>query len=194
MESPILNIRLKNVSNETYSDVIIGYIGTNIRLNYPYIHLGLGSKAVCRIYYGQTQYCYHMIGKQTILLSGDSIALDTSKSLKQLPGIDTHHISLYSGDIGILDVCAIRSYAVRARDTYIHNCHFLHLCGADFRNTRNRSARYVVYQGHHYEYNATYSADLIPPSTSFVEHEGLYINCQGRAQLSLPAVSIAGSS
>jgi hypothetical protein len=114
MESPILNIRLKNVSVETYLDVQIGYIGTSIVLNYPYIHLGFGSSAVCSLFYGKSFFCNSIIDANLSCISGDAVCDSTILALRRIRNITTNKVRLYAGDINVLDMCAIRPYAARA--------------------------------------------------------------------------------
>jgi len=57
------------------------------------------------------------------------------------------------------------------------------------------STSFVVYHGHHYENTNLYGKNfLLLPSSSFVEREGLFVNCQGRCQIAGQAVAPAGDS
>lgn len=49
----------------------------------------------------------------------------------------------------------------------------------------------IVYQGHHGDVGATV-ADVILPGAAYTEKEGTYVNTEGRAQRTLPAVAPPG--
>lgn len=209
LESPILNIRLRNVVVNTHMDIYIGYIGTRITLNYPYIHLGFGSASVCTIFYGMSFFCHTMLTDNNVsCISGDSTRSDAIHSLRNVRNIICSHVNAYSGDINVLDICARRPYKALARGIKRYACEFAYMCSADYYgriyNVNHNADTYlnrhvldkafVVYQGHHSEYDSTCVADLVFPSTSFVEVGGLFMNCQGRAQFAYKAVSAAGAA
>jgi len=69
----------------------------------------------------------------------------------------------------------------------------LFLLGADEVFLSQDSDCFVIYQGHHGD-NGAHQADLILPSPSFNEQNGLYINTEGRVQESVRATFPVGSA
>ena len=65
----------------------------------------------------------------------------------------------------------------------------LYLVGADFEMNFPKTADkpFIIYQGHHGDYGAR-QADIILPSTSYVEKDGIYVNTEGRVQQSQTAI------
>ena len=52
---------------------------------------------------------------------------------------------------------------------------------------------FVIYQGHHGDYGVKY-ADVILPSTAYTEKEAIYVNIEGRSQLTERAVFAPGDA
>ena len=69
----------------------------------------------------------------------------------------------------------------------------LFLLGADEIEINKKNKCFVIYQGHHGDKGANL-ADLILPSPSFNEQNGLYINTEGRVQESIRATFPIGEA
>ncbi len=69
----------------------------------------------------------------------------------------------------------------------------VYLVGADEVNTDALKDVFVVYQGHHGD-NGAHVADVILPSTSYVEKEGTYVNLEGRVQRTSRAINPLGEA
>lgn len=67
------------------------------------------------------------------------------------------------------------------KKTEINNLNFIYLLGADCNNDILKNKPFIVYQGHH-GCNAAKIANVILPSTTFIEKKGTYINTQGFVQ------------
>lgn len=70
----------------------------------------------------------------------------------------------------------------------------LYLLGSDelFADRSSLPERcFVIYQGHHGDRSAEF-ADIVLPGAAYTEKEGTYVNTEGRAQHTLPAVSPPG--
>lgn len=70
----------------------------------------------------------------------------------------------------------------------------LYLLGADLASVADGPAghgsSFIIYQGHHGDIGAK-QADVILPSTTYVEKNATYVNTQGRVQQSQQAVPTA---
>ena len=69
-------------------------------------------------------------------------------------------------------------------DLYKGKCDVLYLFNADEIDfERIPKKTFVIYQGHHGD-RAVKRADLIIPTSCFTEKEGIYVNLEGRPQIS----------
>ena len=93
----------------------------------------------------------------------------------------------FSGRVGALDLGFYN--AKNVHKNYISNIYngkydVLYLLSADELDfDRIPSKTFVIYQGHHGD-RAVKRADLIIPTSCFTEKEGIYINLEGRPQIS----------
>lgn len=69
----------------------------------------------------------------------------------------------------------------------------LWLLGADELNLSRNKDIFVVYQGHHGD-NGAHVADIILPTSAYMEKVGTYINTEGRAQRTSAAVTPVGQA
>ena len=193
IESPILNIRIKNNSFSNESSIRIGYLGSNISLNYSFIHLGLSCLYLTYFFYGKSFFCFDL--DNVVCLSGSSISLSVNSVFRQLSTsiFSTNYISLYSGDLNLYDLCVVSSYNVKNCFSFRYVPKFIFLLGADFmHHLYGAFGNFIVYVGHTYEAYKSLP-NLVLPSCSFVEKEGLYVNCQGKVQITGHAISSSDS-
>jgi len=69
----------------------------------------------------------------------------------------------------------------------------VYLMGADELDTSKLKDAFVIYQGHHGD-NGAHVADVILPGAAYTEKSGLYVNMEGRVQMSDRAVSPKGDA
>lgn len=193
LESPILNIRIKNNSFSNESSVRIGYIGTNINLNYSFLHLGLSSLYLLHFFYGHSFFSFGLTN--VVCVYGNSVSFSVNSFFRQLSisMFSTNYVSLYSGDLNLFDLCVLSSYNTRTLFSSGYFCTFLFLLGADFLSHLYHVDTFIVYVGHTYE---SYSRlpNIVLPSCSFVEKEGYYVNCQGKVQITGHVISSSESA
>jgi len=93
----------------------------------------------------------------------------------------------YSGRVGALDLNFYNTKNVNknfVNDIYNGKYDVLYLFSADELDFEKIPSRtFVIYQGHHGD-RAVKRADLIIPTSCFTEKEGLYVNMEGRPQIS----------
>ncbi len=152
LESPILNIRVKNNSFANSAVLRIGYIGTSIKANYAVIHIGISS-AFIRSYYHGKSFSSHALTDVTCI-AGSSVDTIYSCALGALDNDALHHtahyLCLYSGDVTMLELCASSAYTYQTSYANNAGCAMAYLLGADYvHNVFNRDT-YVVYQGASY--------------------------------------------
>ena len=69
----------------------------------------------------------------------------------------------------------------------------VYLMGADELDTSKLKDAFVIYQGHHGD-NGAHVADVILPGAAYTEKSGLYVNLEGRVQMSDRATSPKGDA
>jgi NADH-quinone oxidoreductase subunit G len=93
----------------------------------------------------------------------------------------------YSGRVGALDLKFYNTKNVNknsVNDIYNGKYDVLYLFSADELDFEKiPSKTFVIYQGHHGD-RAVKRADLIIPTSCFTEKEGIYVNMEGRPQIS----------
>ena len=93
----------------------------------------------------------------------------------------------YSGRVGALDLKFYNTKNVKknsVNDIYNGKYDVLYLFSADELDFEKiPSKTFVIYQGHHGD-RAVKRADLIIPTSCFTEKEGIYVNMEGRPQIS----------
>ena len=104
----------------------------------------------------------------------------------------TNYIALYSGDINLHELCVLQSFNARSLFTTKSERSFLYFVGADFLSHLYTPNSFVVYQGHH-RTSVNCVPNLVLPTNSFTESEGLFVNCQGKYQIASPVISSAGN-
>ena len=94
-------------------------------------------------------------------------------------------LHLHAGQVGALDLGLTNSNDISAQE-------FVYLLGVDADLNINKDA-FVVYQGHHGDKGAA-RADVILPAAAFTEKDGLYVNTEGRVQMSKRVVAPVGDA
>lgn len=197
LSSPILNIRLKNNIFSSQSSIRIGYIGSNIELEYSYIHLGICSNAILYFFFGKSFFCYNLSKLVCISSSHNDVIPSLSHS-----HFKYNYLCLYTGEMSINELCALSYYNALSNYTCKKAIELLILVGADYlTHLLLNSVTFSIYIGHSLEglrdnINIDYirTPNIILPSSAFTEKEGFYVNCQGRMQVAGQATTSAGSA
>ena len=98
-------------------------------------------------------------------------------------------LQTFSGRTGALDLEFYSNENVNKNTDFLENIYngstnLLYLFAADEIDfAKIPSSTFVIYQGHHGDAGAN-RADLIIPTTCFTEKQGIYINIEGRPQIS----------
>jgi NADH dehydrogenase (ubiquinone) Fe-S protein 1 len=102
-------------------------------------------------------------------------------------GVNTLHTSASS--VGALDL------GFSALSPSLSESKFVYLLGVDDEDFLAKIPKdaFVLYQGHHGDAGAQ-RADLVLPSTAYVEKVGTYVNLEGRPQQTEPAVGPLGKA
>ena len=182
----------------------IGYVGPAADLNYDHQHLGTGPKTLLEIANGSHPFC-------AALNSAKNPAIVLGAGLFQRPDKDaifssattiTRRFNLIRPDWNGFNVLLLSAAQAAALDLglvpepgfKLSAAKFVYLMGADDVSLGEiPEDAFVVYQGHHGD-KSVYRANLILPSSAFSEKEGTYVNTEGCAQWTAPAVPTVGDS
>ncbi|MFY9590315.1 NADH-quinone oxidoreductase subunit NuoG [Rickettsia endosymbiont of Halotydeus destructor] len=101
-----------------------------------------------------------------------------------------NHASMVGGfDIGFNSITT-NEILVKAEKEEIK---LVYLLGADEIDFDKLKSAFIVYQGHHGDLGAS-KADVILPSAAYTEQSGIYVNLEGRPQISNKAVERVGEA
>ncbi|MFZ4761831.1 MAG: NADH-quinone oxidoreductase subunit NuoG [Alphaproteobacteria bacterium] len=209
-EAPLLNARLRKASLN--HGVKVASVGEVFSLNYPAEHLGNSVEILQQIVNGSHPFAAALLGaKKPLLLVGegafvraDGLALQNllyqlAEKYLQRDGWNGYNflhraaarmaaLTLGFSPIGGgLDLAAIKQLAAAGQ------LEFLYLLNADELDVGALKAGFTVYQGHHGDRGAAI-ADVILPGAAYTEKSGLYMNVEGRLQLTRQAVFTPGEA
>ncbi len=110
-----------------------------------------------------------------------------NRFVKESPWNGFNVLQNYSGRVGALDLEFYNKKNIKrnnVKDIYNGKYKVLYLFDADEIDfTKIPKDTFVIYQGHHGD-KAVSRADVIIPMPCFTEKEGIYVNLEGRAQIS----------
>ncbi|VDM64352.1 unnamed protein product [Angiostrongylus costaricensis] len=197
-EAPVLNARIRKTY--LYTDIEVAVIGGQSDLTYDYEYLGNNAKALDDLLLGKSPFAKFLSAKYPMIILGSAV-IQGEKGACLLAKVQqlcdklrnvVNVLHQWADQVGALDVgykagtAAIRKKPIK----------FLYLLGADegklTRQNLDPSA-FIVYQGHHGD-NGAEMADVVLPGAAYTEKEGTYVNTEGRAQRTLPAVSPPGDA
>ncbi len=202
-EAPILNARIRKRYLSSEKNLKIGYIGLGANYNYNVTNLGESPAIIEDILSGKNKFLSHLksskkpmfiLGQGALCRNDSEDIYIASKKLyenanfeKEWNGFNV--LQTYSGRTGALDINFVKSHNNLKNSNILDRANnkefdLLYLFSADEINLEKiPKETTVVYHGHHGDYSAN-KADIIVPSPCFTETEGIYINTEGRPQIS----------
>lgn len=203
LENPILNIKLKKLSNN--NNVIIGYIGAKYDYNINLIHLGNNTKVLSDILSGKHNFCTTIANfnktntknnkiiekyknKVTVLFGNDVIesGIDFSLLIKKTNVnaniFEYGFLENYTGKINAFEIGFFNNIVIPKNVEKI-----FYLINTETVVGKNKNDL-VIFQGHHNTKNRV-DFDLILPSLVWTEKSGLFMNSFGFIQKTQVAVS-----
>ncbi|MDD9329226.1 MAG: molybdopterin-dependent oxidoreductase, partial [Bartonella sp.] len=171
----------------------IALIGEQVDLRYPYSYLGAGTDALGKLISGEDAF-FDILKKaeRPLILIGEGAisgkeGLSVLKSLAKLADLVGALNEEWNG-FGILHTAASTVGGLDIGFTYklgveniIKTCEVLFLLSADEVKLTNNKA-FVIYIGSHGD-NGAHAADVILPASTYTEKSGLYVNTEGRVQM-----------
>ena len=194
VEAPVLNARIRK--RYLKGGCLIGMIGEQADLTYPYNYLGAGPESLQRFVEhppAQKQKPMFIIGQgalarpdgAAVLAAAYKAALALGVIKDGWNGFNVLHDA--AGRVGALDVCALPGEsgmntrqmldAARAGELEV-----LFLLGADELDLSGLGSTFVIYQGTHGDAGA-HRADVILAGAAYTEKQITYVNTEGRPQM-----------
>jgi NADH dehydrogenase/NADH:ubiquinone oxidoreductase subunit G len=200
LENPILNIRLKKLSNN--KNILIGYIGSRHDYNLNLVHLGNNFSSIKEVLSGKHSFStlitnflkkdlnnnkiknifknkISIIFGNEILQTGNHVQL--IESIKQITPlankVDFNVIENFSGKINMLELGLFNYNMINKTEKSI-----FYLLNTEWIENY-KSTDFVIFQGHH-NTNIRNRINVILPNVIWTEKSGLYLNCFGFLQKS----------
>ena len=208
LEAPVLNARILKRSRHAHGNVPIGVIGAEADLTYGYDYLGAGPETLAEIVNGSHSFLPKLeAAERPMLILGQgaltrpdgaailalaakaAIAIGAIKPALSWNGFNVlHSAAARAGglDLGLvpaeggLDVEAMLDAASSGTLAVVY------LLGADEIDMDRLGSAFVIYQGSHGDSGA-HRADVILPGAAYTEKAGIYVNTEGRPQMTARA-------
>ncbi|WP_407966092.1 NADH-quinone oxidoreductase subunit NuoG [Bartonella sp. C271] len=191
VEAAVLNARI--LKRQRVGRIPIALIGEQVDLRYPYSYLGAGTDALDTLISGENVF-FDVLKKaeRPLILIGEGAisgkeGLSVLKNLAKLADIVGALSEEWNG-FGILHNAASIVGGLDIGFTYklgvkniVKTCEVLFLLSADEVELTNNKA-FIIYIGSHGD-NGAHAADVILPASAYTEKSGLYVNTEGRVQM-----------
>jgi NADH-quinone oxidoreductase subunit G len=212
-EAPVLNARILKRIRQSQARPPVGLIGEEADLTYACDYLGAGPETLAKVADGSHSFLKKLEGAERPILMVGQAALARTDGAAVLalaakaamtmgaikPGWNgfniLHHAAARVGglDIGFvpddggLDVEGMLDAASAGKLDVVY------LLGADEIDMERLGNAFVIYQGSHGEQGA-HRADVILPGAAYTEKSAIYVNTEGRPQMTARAVFPPGEA
>jgi NADH-quinone oxidoreductase subunit G len=205
----VLNARILKRSRQVQGQLPIGLIGENEDLTYAYDYLGAGPDTLAKIAAGSHEFLKLLEGaERPMLILGQgalarpdgaavlalaakaAVAMGALKPALGWNGFNALHTSaarVAGLDLGLVPAKGgldIESMLEAAGEGKVE---ILYLLGADEIDMERLGNAFVIYQGSHGDRGA-HRADVILPGAAYTEKDAIYVNTEGRPQMTARAV------
>jgi len=201
-EAAILNARIRK--RQRMGNYPIAVIGEREELRYPYSYLGAGSETLERLIAGEHEF-FNILNdaKNPLILIGQGalqsdpdILAAAAKLSSQIDGLreDWNGFGVLhtaAARVGGLDIGFVPEKGRSAADI-VATAQVLFLLGADEIDLSQRRG-FTIYIGSHGDKGA-HAADVILPASSYTEKSGIYVNTEGRVQMTNRAAFAPGEA
>ncbi|WP_455476539.1 NADH-quinone oxidoreductase subunit NuoG [Bartonella sp. B17] len=190
-EAAVLNARI--LKRQRMGQFPIALIGEQADLRYPYSYLGTGTDALNALIYGKDAFLNVLKeAERPLILIGEGAisgkeGLSVLKSLAKLADSVGALSETWNGFavlhnaasiVGGLDIGFTFNLGVK---NIVKTCEVLFLLGADEVELTDKKA-FTIYIGSHGD-NGAHAADVILPASAYTEKSGIYVNTEGRVQM-----------
>jgi NADH dehydrogenase (ubiquinone) Fe-S protein 1 len=200
-ENPVLNARIKKAVAVNGLEVFV--IGSAPQLSYNYTHLGNSTETLRQLADGTHPFSEKLRSAELPMVMVSSLSLERSDApalmnyvnqLQQntnLINANEHWngFNVLHNDVGRINALEL---GINSKSEGSAPAKVVWLLGADdFRHEEIPEDSFVIYQGHTGDEGACY-ADLILPTSSYLEKNATYVNTDGRPQQTRACLSAPG--
>ena len=187
-DSPILNLKIRNLKYKYNQKVKLCYIGNKVLLNYSFIHLGINTNSLLLLLLGKSFFCKTInffnniifFRSTTFKLSTNySLLLDVLSYYLLKKNFIFNHLSLFASDISLYELGIVSFYYTKSNFIKNNDIKLCYLMGVDYNNFKLSENILTIYQGHHGNIGLQ-KASILLPSNTFIENNNFFINCEGR--------------
>jgi NADH-quinone oxidoreductase subunit G len=180
-EAPVLNARIRRA---WANGATVGRIGPVVDLTYPVVEMGAGRDALAKAM-GQdlsemAEGGVVIVGQGALNEADGAAVLAAAMALTEKGNGKLLVLHTAAGRVGAMDVDATNPAGMAA----VQEADVIYNLGAD--EVEIGEGAFVIYQGSHGDRGA-HRADVILPGAAYTEENGLFVNTEGRPQLSLRA-------
>jgi len=182
-EAPVLNARIRKAWLAG-ADVVL--VGDAVDLTYEYEHMGHDRAALAHVA-GldmsslQDKNCVVIVGQGALREADGEAVLGHAMAIAEKSGAGLLVLHTAASRVGAMDVGAVTEGGMEAA---VEGADVIFNLGAD--EVDIAAGAFVIYQGSHGDRGA-HRADVILPSATYTEEQGLFVNTEGRPQLALRA-------
>jgi len=199
VDSPILNMKLRQIKYKYKKQINICYIGNKMMLNYSLTHLGITSNTLMSLLYGKSFFCkiikkihnvicLYSIGFSFLTNNNLPVTLDLLSWFLKTTFIH-NYITLYASDVSIYELGMTSYYYNKSTFINKQQTTMLYLLGVDYNNMSiDNTKKFVMYHGHHANIGVA-NASVIMPSNLYIENTCFFMNCEGRFMVSNVAIT-----
>jgi NADH-quinone oxidoreductase subunit G len=214
-EAPVLNARILKRSRRALGKLPIGMIGREADLTYKYEYLGAGPETLAELASGAHPFLQKLeAAERPMLILGQgalarpdgaevlalaakaAIAIGAIKPTLAWNGFNVLHAA--ASRVGGLDLGFVPGEKGLDVDSMLEaaaggTVEVVYLLGADEIDMERLGRAFVIYQGSHGDAGA-HRADVILPGAVYTEKAGIYVNTEGRPQITARAVFPPGDA
>ena len=200
-ENPVLNARIRKAVNVNGLDVAV--IGPANNLTYNYSHLGNSIKTLQELADGTHPFCERLAQAELpmIVVGNETLARADGKTIQNLINDLASKTNIINEEEGWNGVNILHSEASRVgaldlgivpQKSMSSEAKVVVLLGADnFRHEDIPQDAFVIYMGTTGD-EGVYYADLVIPTSSYLEKDASFVNMDGRVQQSRSACTPPG--
>jgi NADH-quinone oxidoreductase subunit G len=182
-EAPVLNARIRKAWTRGAD---IALVGEAVDLTYDYYHLATERSALADMLKADLANKTGtpgivIVGQAALRGSDGEAVLAHAQRIAELGDSSLLVLHQAAGRVGAMDVGAVTEGGIGAA---LEGADVVWNLGAD--EIEIAPGPFVIYQGHHGDRGA-HRADIILPGAAYTEEAGLFVNTEGRPQLSLRA-------
>ena len=207
-DAPVFNARLRKCW--IHNELNVAMVGPKLDLTYDYDHLGETTDALKQLADGTHPYSKQLAAAKNpiVIVGGDALQREDggavmsytqqiAAKLRQTSGCSkdwavVNVLNRVASQVAALDL----GYKAGVAEVRQAKPKVLWLLGADAGAITKEdipSDCFVIYQGHHGDAGAAL-ADCVLPGAAYTEKQGTYVNMEGRAQQTYPALVPPGEA